>query len=270
MQAIGIRKGFTLIELLVVIAIIAILAAILFPVFAQVREKARQITCASNERQLGLGILQYVEDYDETFPNAQYFDTSGFPHDWPEAIYPYIKNGSGTAFSSTVTLHNGQGGIFACPSFPVEQLEEYGINQCIARLPGQPSATIGAVDAPSQRVAVLEKGAVSTSTVAGSTDFDPGQWLWAGSLPASNLGVTDADGHLTEAHRELAYDYDEAPNSAPIGDPSPGFLPRFRHHGHTNVLFIDGHVKAVAKGQLSWAANIYIPNLYEQIDGATF
>ena len=64
------NKGFTLIELLVVIAIIAILAAILFPVFAKAREKARQASCASNEKQLGLAIIQYVQDYDETFPAA--------------------------------------------------------------------------------------------------------------------------------------------------------------------------------------------------------
>ena len=62
------RSGFTLIELLVVIAIIAILAAILFPVFAQAREKARQTSCLSNSKQLGLGLLMYVQDYDETWP----------------------------------------------------------------------------------------------------------------------------------------------------------------------------------------------------------
>ena len=65
------RQGFTLIELLVVIAIIAILAAILFPVFARAREKARQTSCLSNIKQLGLGMLMYVQDYDERFPNGQ-------------------------------------------------------------------------------------------------------------------------------------------------------------------------------------------------------
>lgn len=66
------KKGFTLIELLVVIAIIAILAAILFPVFARAREQARKSSCLSNIKQLGLGMLMYVQDYDERFPNGQY------------------------------------------------------------------------------------------------------------------------------------------------------------------------------------------------------
>src|SRR5438094_9941222 len=64
------KRGFTLIELLVVIAIIAILAAILFPVFAQAREAARKTTCLSNEKQIGMGVLMYIQDYDEQFPNA--------------------------------------------------------------------------------------------------------------------------------------------------------------------------------------------------------
>ena len=85
---IRISNGFTLIELLVVIAIIAILAAILFPVFAQAREKARQISCLSNEKQQALGIIQYVQDYDEVFP--------GYSSNWnwpmPVTLQPYIKS----------------------------------------------------------------------------------------------------------------------------------------------------------------------------------
>jgi prepilin-type N-terminal cleavage/methylation domain-containing protein/prepilin-type processing-associated H-X9-DG protein len=93
------NKGFTLIELLVVIAIIAILAAILFPVFAKAREKARQITCASNAKQIGLGFLQYTQDYDETWPvNGAGFLGQG----WAGQIYPYVK--------ST--------GVFHCPDDP--------------------------------------------------------------------------------------------------------------------------------------------------------
>src|SRR5262249_9178713 len=84
-------QGFTLIELLVVIAIIAILAAILFPVFAQARDKARQSTCLSNTRQMGLALSMYVQDYDETYPWA-----IGLPADtnpaWGGLISPYVKN----------------------------------------------------------------------------------------------------------------------------------------------------------------------------------
>jgi len=87
------QKGFTLIELLVVIAIIAILAAILFPVFAKAREKARQSSCSSNVKQLGLAMLQYAQDYDETFPHV-YDDgfTSALRIIWADKIYPYAKN----------------------------------------------------------------------------------------------------------------------------------------------------------------------------------
>lgn len=89
------RKGFTLIELLVVIAIIAILAAILFPVFAKAREKARQTSCLSNLKQIGLGLLMYAQDYDERFPlfgwNADPWTVPTTLY-WYDLIYPYVKN----------------------------------------------------------------------------------------------------------------------------------------------------------------------------------
>jgi len=81
------RTGFTLIELLVVIAIIAILAAILFPVFAKAREKARQTSCLSNNKQLGLAFIQYVQDYDERYPG-----TPAYGDGWAGLIYPYVKS----------------------------------------------------------------------------------------------------------------------------------------------------------------------------------
>ena len=88
------NKGFTLIELLVVIAIIAILAAILFPVFAKVREKARQTSCLSNEKQIGVAITQYVQDYDERFPlGAPGTNELGFSGEgWAGGVQPYIKS----------------------------------------------------------------------------------------------------------------------------------------------------------------------------------
>ena len=109
------RRGFTLIELLVVIAIIAILAAILFPVFAQAREAARKTSCLSNTKQLGLGAMMYVQDYDEMYPcnswDTPYIPTADndsrsltYPSavQWPWRIMPYLKNKQ----------------IFVCPSDP--------------------------------------------------------------------------------------------------------------------------------------------------------
>ncbi len=88
-------KGFTLIELLVVIAIIAILAAILFPVFARARENARRSSCQSNLKQISLGMFQYLQDYDERFPQAigtVPYTVGGPPTGWADSIQPYLKS----------------------------------------------------------------------------------------------------------------------------------------------------------------------------------
>jgi prepilin-type N-terminal cleavage/methylation domain-containing protein/prepilin-type processing-associated H-X9-DG protein len=100
-------KGFTLIELLVVIAIIAILAAILFPVFARARENARRASCMSNLKQIGLGVMQYTQDYDEKMPSRVNFGTQ--TQNWREVIQPYVKSTQ----------------LFACPSNTGNTLTTY-------------------------------------------------------------------------------------------------------------------------------------------------
>ena len=117
------RGGFTLIELLVVIAIIAILAAILFPVFARARENARRASCQSNMKQLGLGMLQYAQDYDEKYSDA----TVG----WGGAIFPYVKSTQ----------------VYVCPSDSSSAAMprmSYGENYNIGLAPGLSSFTSSA------------------------------------------------------------------------------------------------------------------------------
>src|SRR5262245_10708143 len=129
-------QGFTLIELLVVIAIIAILAAILFPVFAQAREKARQTGCLSNTRQIGTAVSMYVQDYDETFPFSDDFGNppykikgspiqGGFRY-WGDEIFPYVKN-SGTSGLKAGDGTGDYGPVQRCPSV-ADWYTGYGYN----------------------------------------------------------------------------------------------------------------------------------------------
>jgi prepilin-type N-terminal cleavage/methylation domain-containing protein/prepilin-type processing-associated H-X9-DG protein len=125
--------GFTLIELLVVIAIIAILAAILFPVFQSVRENARRIACASNEKQIGLGLLQYVQDYDECLPlAADSNDGSGIT----SVINPFNGNGTARQFDmadSTLQPYLKNTQIWLCPDDSAGQARglSYAVNRCV-------------------------------------------------------------------------------------------------------------------------------------------
>jgi len=103
----GLRKGFTLIELLVVIAIIAILAAILFPVFAKAREAARKTSCTSNLKQLATAMAMYRTDYDSHWPFAGWADYgSSTEEDWQNGIFPYVKNKGAYRCPSSTDIHN--------------------------------------------------------------------------------------------------------------------------------------------------------------------
>ena len=183
------RRGFTLIELLVVIAIIAILAAILIPVFANAREKARQTSCLSNVKQLGLATLMYAQDYDETLPVA----IGGLP-DWSlfwstvELVQPYVKNQQ----------------ISTCPSDPTGSVNftsftglgrySYVWNRAAFAymVPGMPSGsirTLASIPLPSETTCFFDGTMV-------------GMALWAAARHNEGVNVAFFDGLAKWNHRD--------------------------------------------------------------------
>jgi prepilin-type N-terminal cleavage/methylation domain-containing protein/prepilin-type processing-associated H-X9-DG protein len=208
------HPGFTLIELLVVIAVIAILAAILFPVFAQAREKARQATCLSNLRQIGLAAGMYAQDYDElVVPVSGYVAPDGTGIYWWAGVtltgndptqgllYPYMKNGQ----------------IQACPSFhntlrPVLGLTGYGYNFAYLSPLVPPnyqaqSVALAAVQKPAETVqmadaAELNTWSYNTPTLEGNTYLEPPSSAFP-TFHARHNGVGDVlwvDGHVKDFH----------------------------------------------------------------------
>ncbi len=267
------NAAFTLIELLVVIAIIAILAAILFPVFAQAREKARAITCISNLKQIGLGMMMYLQDYDEMYPMNQYYNTVvtrwDDQHGWEDMIAPYIKNGELSTNGAGKMVNFGQSGLWHCPDFPDNQSGQYGINNDIASDGDCPWTTSwsvasdASITAPADAVVIAEKG--HNDTTWGFLQFDAGEWAWTDY-------VSPVNGQPT--HDGARYDLDPTGNN-PNGTHGNcdytnttgggtwdgcNLFPRYRHSNQTNVVFCDGHAKSQAEGALSganWYRHIY-------------
>ena len=182
-------KAFTLIELLVVIAIIAILAAILFPVFGRARENARRSSCLSNLKQIGLGAMQYTQDYDEYLPQGGYVPTETYTGterlpakiftvgfggatglgnyiSWMDMIYPYVKNTQ----------------IFICPSQPVKSPVQpsYGYNNAFGEFGYKGSYGSTTYGAP--------KGSISLSTITRSSEVIMVLDYADGSAPYANPG----------------------------------------------------------------------------------
>ncbi|MBU0610244.1 MAG: DUF1559 domain-containing protein, partial [Armatimonadetes bacterium] len=165
------RKGFTLIELLVVIAIIAILASILFPVFARAREKARQTSCLANVKQLVLGCNMYAQDYDEELPHDR-LDTDGSgaysagDTTWRTAILPYVKNKQIYLCPSDKNP-DGSAGVYTGSEGDYNQGAGYGMNVAhwAADGPANPSGVaLGAVEDASACIFLVESvGSFSVS-----------------------------------------------------------------------------------------------------------
>lgn len=193
------KTGFTLIELLVVIAIIAILAAILFPVFARARENARRSSCQSNLKQIGLGVLQYAQDYDELLPNYVRNGTSPsnkFISDytvWADVIQPYIKSTqlfvcpSNTTANAPQTLQtnstvrmaycattpgNNEGAFADYSTPPVGIVDLESPSETFEVGEAAPGATDGGY-------VIFPRALVSNGRQPGSIHFTGGNWLYA-------------------------------------------------------------------------------------------
>jgi len=165
------RSGFTLIELLVVIAIIAILAAILFPVFAKAREKARQSSCLSNIKQVSLAVIQYVQDYDERFPADSFAATPAYY--WPLAVSAYMKSAQIMICPSRSSSPNTQDYYIVGTGYPTTgsmwgAYPQYGMSTGIQGI------ALGTVNAAADCVMLGESNWYTYTGATGETDYRNG------------------------------------------------------------------------------------------------
>jgi prepilin-type N-terminal cleavage/methylation domain-containing protein/prepilin-type processing-associated H-X9-DG protein len=224
------RRGFTLIELLVVIAIIAILAAILFPVFAQAREKARQSQCQSNMKQIGIAIRMYAQDYDDKIVAAQQ-DEFGFT---PTLHATNISHGANAAcWRCLVEPYVKNSGIFSCPSTP--EPFRIGLHYRFPTLTNPANQNRTLWYAP------------QNATVDAEVKNSAGLWVASDSQWVSNTAEPDPEKWVDQVGRKSVA-YVRVPIQAPAYaypsyDTDP-WRPSARHNGTANFLFYDGHVKA--------------------------
>ncbi|BCM93516.1 hypothetical protein IAD21_05407 [Abditibacteriota bacterium] len=216
-SSVFLQRAFTLIELLVVIAIIAILAAILFPVFARARENARRSSCQSNMKQVGLGLLQYVQDYDEKYPALcrQYGTTyrnngvnSPYSY-WQLQVQPYVKSRQ----------------LFACPSNtnPIKYGTAAGVFDIDPAYSGNPIS-------------------VGTSPAAWGGSTSLGQGIFGGDL-SSGVSLADVQTPATTIMAfENAYDDLCYPDEGANWSKDRLFA---NHLSMGNYLYADGHVKSL-------------------------
>jgi len=232
------RSGFTLIELLVVIAIIAILAAILFPVFAQAREKARAISCVSNMKELSLAWIMYAEDYDETYAFSA-FQEYGYQVYWMQVVDPYVKGGVSSTGQQDVTKKLS---IYVCPdfAFPVPLFDEAG-NSSYDPSNGFQPGTQGAYPLISYapNIAITSAWWALGQSWAGDSQ-SPGTDSAIGKPSQMIMLAENNDGGACCVETGIL-DFGGAING--LGNGSSTWSRARRHTGGMNYAMVDGHVK---------------------------
>jgi prepilin-type N-terminal cleavage/methylation domain-containing protein/prepilin-type processing-associated H-X9-DG protein len=277
------RYGFTLIELLVVIAIIAILAAILFPVFASARERARTTTCLSNEKQIALAVIMYVGDYDETFPYADAYPehnsvTQGTDTSWRQNVQPYLKsNGvfqcpsNPANLGTTVFPGPGNGVPPASYTGPVESYlssdelpVSYGVNSPeFNYFPSVYDHQVTAGGGIPKDVAPFLNWSNGTTTPFAWTSSPSPNMVLAGIGSPSQL-IMVAETTDPYAQGDIDWDGAAACSQQPPTKASQCFIapaPFAGHQGRANFAFCDGHVKS-----MTLTGTVSPLNLWDNID----
>jgi prepilin-type N-terminal cleavage/methylation domain-containing protein/prepilin-type processing-associated H-X9-DG protein len=231
------RSAFTLIELLVVVAILGILAAILFPVFGRVRENARRTACQSNLKQIGMGLLQYLGDYDEKMPFSAYgsatqdTNVNGTQYKWMDAIFPYVRSEQVFVCPSDQAIgvhYVYQGNMAARGLTTTHDYGSYGQN-------GAYSAAGDAQTPPRSSTLYM---------VGVSQIVEPAGTVWAADTN-NNQEANGSFGFLwTSAATAPSIQTNADLSAIPTGTRQLDKISE-RHLDTVNFLFCDGHVKAM-------------------------
>jgi prepilin-type N-terminal cleavage/methylation domain-containing protein/prepilin-type processing-associated H-X9-DG protein len=211
------RRAFTLIELLVVIAIIAILAAILFPVFAQAREKARAVSCLSNMKQIGLGVMQYTQDYDEMLPlDSQNGALQYAPYD--TQIQPYVKS------TQLFKCPDDSSGNNPARSYSANLDWNHDGNNWAAETPW--SNTLAAETSPATSILLAERETGGCSYIGdnGCSDTFPDNALAVVHTSNTMSNYAFCDGHAKAVRPQMTYETTKTLTLSYNGVKTPGAL----------------------------------------------